>query len=124
MENYKKHLKLSNKTFFKIHVEMLNVLLPSSMKLSKPELDIISTFLSLDEAIIKDDMFNTLARKQVKEELNMSSAALSNHLRTLIEDKKILNKHEITGRITLADFMKPTGNKLEYQFVIENEDRK
>jgi hypothetical protein len=55
----------------------------------------------LDKSVIEEDMFNTLARKQVKAKLdNMSAGGLGNHLKSLIT-KKHLAKNEITGRITV-----------------------
>ena len=64
------------------------------------------------------DMFNTYARKLVKETLKgMSAGSLSNHLKSMI-DKGFLVKDEITNRISVKEFLLPEDDWQGYQFRI------
>lgn len=70
--------------------------------------------MSLDEHLIDEDMFNTVARKKVREDLKLSPGGLGNHLKSLIA-KKVIDKHSITNKLTVKDFIFPQNNMQGYQ---------
>lgn len=104
---------LNNEDFIEKYLQIIHLLLP--VQLDKKEIDVLSSFLSLDKSITEDDMFNTFARKKVKDKLSLSSAGLSNYLRTLI-DKAYLLKNKQTGTIKVNPIIIPKSN--DYEFII------
>ena len=101
MKPLQKILRVNREEFFKMHLSIINTLAKDEEKMVNKEMEVLAAFLSLDKSITDEDMFNTLARKQVKVKLgNMSAGGLGNHLKSLIE-KNHLYKNEITGRITV-----------------------
>ncbi len=115
MEVIQKGFKLTNDEYYKFHLNVLNAVL--SVKLTEKELDVLAAFMSLDKKIIQDDIFNLMARKKVRELLNLSSAGLGNYLKSLI-NKGFLIKNEITNKITIIDILLPDENKQGYMFKI------
>jgi len=109
--------KLERSEYYTMHLGIINSVLP--VKLSDKELEVLAAFMALDENIIKDDNFNSFARKIVREKLkpNLSSAGLSNHLKSMI-DKGFLSKDSITNVITIKEFLKPEQDTQGYQFKI------
>lgn len=119
MRIIKKEITVPAEKYHSVHLNMINPMLP--VQLSEKEIAVLSSFMSLDYEIIKDDMFNTLARKLVKEKLeDMSSSSLSNHIRSLLT-KGYLSKDAITGRITLKKFLIPEDDWQGYMFKITKE---
>lgn len=101
MKLLQKIIRVNREDYFKMHLNIINTLVSEKEKMVNKEIEVLAAFLSLDKNIIEEDMFNTLARKQVKAKLgNMSAGGLGNHLKSLIE-KKHLSKNEITGKITV-----------------------
>lgn len=105
-------LHLDNSEYFVKHLELVNCLL--SIGLTKSEIKVLATFMSLDKALIEEDMFNTEARKRVRKELNLSYAGLSNYLDAFI-DKKVAVKNDITKRIVIKDWIFPQDKMQGYQ---------
>lgn len=100
--------------YYLTHLNIINDFLP--YKMTETERKILSAFLSLPEEITEDDMFNTLARKKVKESLGgMTASALSNHIKTLI-NKEYLSRHPITNKISIASYIIPDKYMQGYQF--------
>lgn len=121
MKIVQKTLKLRGVEFYKMHLNVINTLLPDQYKMVNKEIEVLATFMSLDKALISEDMFNTLARKQVKEKLNnMSAGGLGNHLKSLIL-KKHLIKNEVTGRITVKQAILPDEPAQGYQIKLIQE---
>ncbi len=113
-----KVLKVEKEKFYRLHLELVNALLEEDYKMVNKEIEVLVAFMSLEKNIIEEDMFNTLARKQVKEKLgNMTAAALSNHLKTL-QDKGHISKNEITNRLTLNKHLIPGEPSQGYQIKI------
>ena len=107
MKIVQKTIRLSKEDYYKMHLNIINTLLPEQSRMVNKEIGVLAAFMSLDKNITEEDMFNTLARKQVKAKLeNMSSGGLGNHLKSLIL-KKHLSKNEITGRITVNPAILP-----------------
>lgn len=119
MKVIQKELKVGLGEYYNIHLTIINSILP--VKLTDKEIEVLAGFMSLDKNIIENDMFNTLARKKVKEKLdNMSAGALGNHLKSMIE-KGFLTKDDITNKITIKDFLIPEDDWQGYQFKIVKE---
>ena len=114
MKIIQRELKVNVETYYKLHLEIINSVIP--VKMTDKEIEVLASFMSLDSSITEDDMFNSFARKKVKEKLNnMSAGGLGNHLKSLI-DKGFLNKKEITNRISIKEFLIPEENNQGYQF--------
>jgi hypothetical protein len=112
-----KVINTDNYEFYVTHLSLVNALLKE--KLVNKEIEVLASFLALDENITKDDVFNTLARKNVKDKFNLSAGGLSNHLRSLI-DKKILYKDEVTNKISIMSFIIPDKRVQFYNFKLIN----
>lgn len=105
--------------YYLTHLNIINDFLPT--KMTETERKILASFMSLPEEIKDDDVFNTLARKQVKDKLKgMSASALSNHLKTLL-NKGYLNKNPITNKIKIAEYLIPDNFLQGYQFKLTME---
>jgi hypothetical protein len=97
-------LKLKKEDYYITHLRIVNALLPA--KLTEKELEVLSSFMSLDENVTEENHFNVLARKKVRIRLNLSQAGLSNHLKAMIT-KKFLLKNEKTNLISIQPFLLP-----------------
>lgn len=115
MKIIQKAFKLDNDKYYELHLQIVNSVLP--VRLSEKELEVLSSFMALEKNIIKIDNFNSFARKQVKTKLGLTSAGLSNHLRSMI-DKGFLSKDEMSGLITIKHFLIPEEDGQGYQFKI------
>lgn len=115
MSIIQKSLKLNTKEYHTTHLNIINSIFPK--KLTVKEIEILSEFMSLDNSITGVDMFNTYARKIIKENLKMSSGSLSNHLKSML-DKDFLTKDKITNRISIREFLIPNEDWQGYQFKI------
>lgn len=114
MKIVQKQLELEDIQYYIVHLNIVNALLVN--KMTDKELNILANFMSLDKSITSSDMFNTFARKQVKENLdNMSSGSLSNHLKSML-DKGFLSKDD--GKINIKPFLIPEEDWQGYQFKI------
>jgi hypothetical protein len=101
------------------HLQLVNSVARTFETMSEKEIEMLSAFLSLDKKLTEEDMFNSFARKKVMEELGLSHGSLSNYIKGLI-DKKVLNKHPITKKITIApDSIEPNERGQGYQIKIE-----
>ena len=119
MKVLQKTVKVDKENFYKMHLNIVNSF--QENKLTGTEIEVLAAFMSLDKSIIEEDMFNTLARKQVKEKLgNMSAGGLGNHLKSMI-NKDFLVKNEITNRITVVPALIPVDDSQGYQIkLIQN----
>ena len=121
----KNEIVVDKEKYFKTHFSIINSTIQNeSMKLVEKEMEVLSAFLSLDKNITKDDMFNSLARKQVKEMLNnMSAGSLSNHIRHLLE-KGYLTKDSITNKISMRPAFIPEEPVQGYNIKLKQIDNK
>lgn len=110
-------LKLERRSYFEKHLTIVNSLLP--IGLTDKEIQVLSVFMSLDKSLIEDDMFNTLARKKVRETLTLSPGGLGNHLKSMIK-KTVIDKHAITNKLTVKAYLIPEDKVQGYQIKIVN----
>lgn len=100
-----KTITTTKESFYNKHITIVNILL--DLKATSKEIEVLSTFLSLDKKIIEDDIFNSLSRKKVRKLLNLSHAGLSNYLRTLLEKGLIFEDKE-QKILLVKDYLLPT----------------
>lgn len=113
MEVIQKEFKVDSINYYKTHLNILCSVLP--VKLSDKEVEVLANFMSLDKELTKDDMFNTEARRRVKEKSDLSSGGLANHLKSMIT-KGFVTKDEFTHRLTVREFLIPEDTTQGYQF--------
>lgn len=99
-----KALTLENEEFYRQHLTIINTLL--SLDLTEKEIEVLGAFMSLDKSLIKEDMFNTLTRKMVRERKGLSPGGLGNYLKSFVI-KKIATKNELTRKITIKPYLHP-----------------
>ena len=115
MEKIQKVFRLPTDLYYMKHLEIVSTLLPTH--LTETEIKVLAAFLSLDNGLTEDDMFNTTARKRVMAKLGMSPGGLGNHLKSMI-GKKVLDKNELSKRIRIKDFLLPDDRGQGYQIKI------
>lgn len=108
-------LRLEQTEYYKKHLSIINCLLPTN--LTNKEIEVLSSFLSLDKVLIEEDMFNTQARKKVMTKLNLKPGGLGNHLKSMI-DKKVLERNEYSNKLSIRDFLLPEEDEQGYQIKI------
>lgn len=86
MTTLKKKLELSERDFYRVHMHIVNALLP--IKLSTKEIDILTAFMSFT-GTLAEDRFSTTGKKIVRETLGISNQVLWNHINAL-RDKKLI----------------------------------
>lgn len=119
MKLIQQSFKLHKEEYNKKHLQIVSALLPTN--LTGTEIEVLAAFMALDKSIIEEDMFNTLSRKMVRKKLKMSPGGLGNHLKSMIE-KSVLSKNDITGRITMKEYLNPQDKVQGYQIkLIKNE---
>ena len=106
---------LDREKYYVTHLSIFNTILPA--KLTDKELEVLSAFMSLDETITQENMFNSEARKRVMKKLNLQPAGLSNHLGAMIT-KGFLVKNDVTKLITIKQFLLPEKDGQGYQIKI------
>lgn len=115
MKLIQKAFSLTEVEYNKKHLEIVSTLLPTN--LTNKEIEVLASFMAVEDAIKKQGMFNTLARKIVMKNLNLSAGGLGNHLKSMLE-KKVLDKDEETGDISMKDFLIPQSPIQGYQIKI------
>lgn len=119
MEIRRKISRLLPQKYFEVNLILTNAFL--SPQMTKTEIEILAYFLSLREKGV-EDIFNTYSRSVVKREMgNMSSASLSNHLRSL-RNKEYILKDEETNRLKIVEFLIPNDNIQRYDLILKKED--
>lgn len=115
-----KKLKLNKYDYFKVHLNIINSVLP--IKLTNKEIEVLAGFMSLEGELAKDP-FCTYGRKVVMEQIGMKSVnSMCNYINHLT-NKKFLLRDEITGKLSILPILVPNSEKQEYRFeIIKNID--
>tara|TARA_R110000796_G_scaffold118353_5_gene232003 strand:+ start:10131 stop:10490 length:360 start_codon:yes stop_codon:yes gene_type:complete len=117
MKIIKQVISTEGREYYEKHLKIVSCILPT--KLTQKEIEVLAFFMSLDKNLIEEDMFNSLARKKVMEGLSkMSPGGLGNHLKSMIV-KQVLDRHNITKRITIKSFLIPEESSQEFQIRLE-----
>ena len=99
------------------HLTVINCLFPEAMTMTDKEIKVLAAFMEIEGELVEDDRFNSIVRKKVMKKVGLSSAGISNYLKSLIK-KNILLKNEFSSRITAQDFLIPQENNQVYQIKI------
>lgn len=106
---------LSPIDYYKKHLEIVTLFLPG--EITKTEILVLASFMSLKGDIVKEDRFCTSARKIIMKDLGMVAGGLGNHLKSL-RDKKYIYKDE-NGKFQINKYLIPDNDILQgYQFKI------
>lgn len=81
MKIFQKGFELPKLEYYKTHLRIINALFP--INITDKEIEILASFLSLSPEITKDNMFNSFARKQIIERLNLTNGGMSNHIKNM-----------------------------------------
>jgi hypothetical protein len=87
-----KTLKLSPDDYYRVHMELINPILP--VKLSPKEIEILSIFMSFT-GTLAENRFCTTGRKMVRDKLFLSHQSLSNYIINLTNKGFLIEKEEI-----------------------------
>lgn len=115
MKEIKKQLKLERQQYHKVHLSLINCVLPQ--KLTPKEIEVLAEFMSLTGDIAKD-RFGATARKFVKDKLGLSSAGLSGHLKHLKDKRFLLEAEE--GSFSILPILFPEEEEQLYVFKLIN----
>lgn len=111
MKALSKKLELTDNEYYKVHLNIVNSLLP--IKLTPKEVEVLALFMSL-RGDIGRDRFGTTAKKIVKEQLSLSDGGLSNYIKALKQKGFISPSNEI------PKVLLPNDDKQEYYLQIIN----
>lgn len=117
MKIIQQSFKLEREEYYKVHLSILNILLP--VKLTEKEVEVLSTFMSLPYDVVIDDYFNPVARKVVMDKCNIKPGGLSNHIKSMAK-KGFIYKNDITRRFYIKDFLLPEDEIQGYQIKLMN----
>jgi DNA-binding MarR family transcriptional regulator len=116
VKEYTAKLRVETKfEYIRKHLEITNVLLIGAAKMAPREMDLIAAFL-LNESYLNSTigvLQSKDARKKVMEELNMSTAQVSNILRGL-KGKNLVYKEG--KNLKFRDYLSPRGESQTYKF--------
>lgn len=115
MDTIKKQLKLDKEQYYETHLSIINCLLPK--KMTPMEISVLSRFMSL-EGDIAAQRFGTTAKSIVKKSLDISTAGLSNYMKSLT-DKGFIKKVNEHDREILPILM-PENGMQNYQLQLVN----
>lgn len=116
MKQISKQVSLNKEEYYETHLSIVNCFLP--IKLTQMEIKVLSIFMSLT-GDISNDRFGASAKKIVKEKLNITSAGLSNYLKSFKTKSYI---REFEGEYRILPLLFPEPDKQEYLFTLNNVD--
>lgn len=119
MNPIQKVLKLTKYEYYETHLSIINALLPT--KMTPMEIKVLSRFMAL-EGDIAIDRFGTSARKIVRDNLNISTAGLSNYIgeKGSLTEKKFIYQKPGTDLIEILPLLFPEKEEQGYMFKIIN----
>lgn len=97
MQPIQKTLKLHKTKYYELHLNIINNFLPVQM--TPKEIEVLSIFMSFDGELAEKARFGSTARKLVKEKMKITTAGLSNYMRTLKEKGFITGEDETNYNI-------------------------
>lgn len=110
----KKGVRLPKNQYYETHLSLINCLLP--VKLTPMEITVLSRFMAL-EGDIALHRFGSSAKKIVKDDLELSTAGMSNYMRSLTEKKFLIKKGDI---IEILPILFPKKEEQSYMFKLVN----
>lgn len=115
----RKELELSKEDYYKVHLALVNAVLPNAAKLTEKELEVLAYFMSLPDEIPLG-RFGTYARKLVKEKMKINDSGLANYLRFLKNKRFILEKD---NKLIFVPLINIPSDEQSYSFTIKNKER-
>jgi DNA-binding MarR family transcriptional regulator len=106
----RKTQKLSTLEYYVTHLQIINAILP--VKLTPKEIELLANFMSLNGSIA-EDRFGTTGRAIVKSKMNITTAGVSNYLKSL-KDKGFVKQNDI------LPILFPEKHNQLYQFKLVN----
>jgi len=79
----KKYVAKSRYEYYRYCVRVLNAMIPEDNQIEGKEIDILALVLSFEGDINIYNRFNTVARKEIRERLKLSSGGLTNYIKSL-----------------------------------------
>jgi hypothetical protein len=108
------------RNYYSKHLEIVNTFFP--IKLTPKEIELLGAFMNIDNPIAKEDRFNTIFRREVKKDLNLSDGGLSNYLTSL--QKKAAIKENKKGVLYINPILFPRDDFQFYQFKLTKDGDK
>lgn len=117
MNPISKSLILNNEDYFRVHMEIINPLLP--IKLSPKEIEILAIFMTFT-GTLEQDKFSTTGKKIVREKLKLSHQSLSNYIASLVKKGFLV---ESDNKLELRPILFPHKEEQTYLIKLINEKR-
>jgi len=114
-----KTLKLSPDDYYRVHMELINPILP--VKLSPKEIEILSIFMSFT-GTLAENRFCTTGRKMVRDKLFLSHQSLSNYIINLTKKGFIKEEEDESDNLTLLPILFPNDKEQVYLLKIIKKD--
>lgn len=106
-----KRIEKQGSKYYLQHLEIINPIIP--VKMTAKEMEILAEFMNFD-GVIGKNRFGSTARKIVREVCQVSSANLSNYIKSLITKGYIIKDE--SGLLSIRDFIVPENNSQTYTF--------
>lgn len=113
MKEIKKLLKLDKLSYYKVHLNLINCLLP--VKMTPREIEVLGSFMSL-EGDIAQYRFGPSAKKIVMKNLELSPAGLSNFMGTLTKKGFLIEQGDL---ISIFPLLIPQPTEQTYLFKLQ-----
>ena len=101
------------------HLEIINTFFP--IKLTPKEMEVLGAFMNIDNPLAEEDRFNTIFRKRVKKELNLTDGGLSNYMRDFRAKKAVKTNKE--GKDYINPILFPSKDFQYYQFKLQKDEK-
>lgn len=119
MKVSKKKIITEGLDYYIQNLNLINTLLGIGM--TEKEIAIVAHFLNLPYNVKLEGFLDTYSKKLIRENLNLSNAGLSNYIKNLTM-KKVLDRDEETGRVSINPQVIPEEGWQGYQIKIENSE--
>ena len=106
----------SSVSFYIKHLTIADVLL--NLNVTSKEIEVLANFLTLNKNLTEEEMFNSLTKKKVRQNLGLSHAGISNHIRHLIEKNLLYYDNDI---LKIKEYLRPTEPSQGYKIKLTKE---
>ena len=122
MMTIKQKLVLEKEDYYKVHLSIINQILPLQFKRMTPkEIEFIADFLCLEGEEIEEYRFNPRAKKKVMARMQITPAGMSNYIDNLVE-KQFLIRDE-NNKIKIIPLLIPEKEVQMYMVRLENQSK-
>lgn len=106
---------LEKEKYYEMHLKIINSLIPAP--LSNMEIKVLAGFMSLSGDLTDTNRFNTTAKKEIANRLSISSAGISNYIKSLEQKGAIY--YNIDNVLEIAKILLCENEEQFYQFKIK-----